>query len=134
MEKSLTSLFVFDHKRIFELINDLKAEKGREAQHKIFQKIDASLRDHLKEEEQLYSRYHQSTGELLPVFSSLKREHELFLHYLEDIKRSLERGIKAETKIFFSLLERHKNVEERLVYPEFDRVLSKKEKEEHYAM
>jgi len=51
---------------------------------------------------------------------------------LDKMQHSLREGNKIDTSGFYALLLRHKNIEERLLYPELDNVLSDKEKEDVY--
>ncbi len=129
---NLVGLFVNDHKRIVALLNEFKRSKRNKTAKTIFEQLDYSLRLHFKEEEYLYSKYKQKTGEFLGSLQTIKKEHETIIGYLDAIRRALNNSSKINIKEFFPLLERHKNIEERLLYPELDNALTEKEKEDVY--
>ena len=62
-----------------------------------------------------------------------EEQHLEILSALDEMGKAIRSGEKIDTGSFRMLLEKHKNMEERLVYPEFDNVLSDKDKEEVYS-
>jgi hemerythrin len=132
---NIISLFVEDHERIASLLKDFKKHKHENTKKvkDIFKQLQQALIDHFHQEEILYSKYKHKTGEIIPALQTIGKEHIIILEKLGNIQKSL---IHGETNInisgLYTLLERHKNIEDRLLYPEFDRVLSDKEKEDVY--
>lgn len=131
---NIISLFVEDHARISSLLNDFKKNKYKKSKKTagLFNQLSNALRNHFKEEELLYSKYKYKTGNIIPVIQTIKREHEIFSGKLDMMQLSIKKQDKINTTGFFELLLRHKNIEERLLYPELDNVLSDKEKEDIY--
>ena len=88
--------------------------------------MESLLKKHIDEEELLYSSYKYKTGEILPILQTIRNEHSIILEKLEKAKKT------KDIDDFHSFLIRHKNVEERLLYPELDKALSEKQKEDVY--
>jgi len=134
MEPTIIALFLEEHDRISSLLNDFKKHKYDKSKKtkEIFKQISESLNRHFEEEELLYSKYKYKTGEILPILQTIRKEHSIILDGLDNISNSLKKGDKVNTMGLFLLLEKHKNIEDRLLYPELDRVLSDKEKEDVY--
>lgn len=134
-QTNLVALFVEDHQKITELLKDFKKHKSQHTKksRETFKQLYEALKNHFCQEEILYSKYKHTTGEILPVLQTIKREHELIFDRLNSINQALNKGkISVEAYGLYPLLERHKNTEERLLYPELERALSEKEKEEVY--
>lgn len=132
---NIISLFVEDHERIAQLLTEFKKDKNKNPKKakEIFKQLHNDLIKHFHQEKILYSKYKQTTGDILPIIQTVNQEHIVILEKLMNIHQSLD---KEETNIdvsnLYSLLEKHKNVEERNLYPELDLVLSEKEKEDIY--
>lgn len=149
---NVIGLFLEDHDRIASLLNDFKNTKKsskkisgvpeirRISEHnkrsskskEIFKQLTEALTRHFHQEEILYSKYKYRTGEILPVLQTIRKEHSVILDKLDKANNSLGKGEQADVSGLFLLLERHKNQEDRLLYPELDRVLTDKEKEDVY--
>jgi hemerythrin superfamily protein len=131
---NVIGLFLGDHQRIVKLLNEFKRSKRSQFKKtkEIFEQLDFSIRKHQKQEEILYMNYKQTTGEFIPALQTIRREHQIIEDHLDRIRRAMNDGSKIETAKLYPLLERHKNIEERLLYPELDNVLSEKEKEDVY--
>ena len=132
---NITAVFVKDHERMSKLLEDFKDDKQKTQKKniEIINQLQNFLKKHFKEEELLYSKYKLTTGNLLPVIQTIKSEHKSFLESLDNMQTALKNG-STEIELFdiYHLLIKHKNVEERLLYPELDNALSDKEKEEVY--
>lgn len=131
---NIIGLFVEDHVRIASLLNDFKKNKHKKPKKnmEIFNQLSNALKKHFKEEELLYKRYKYKTGNIIPILKTIGNEHEILLENLKRIQKSLKDASKIDTTGFYTLLLRHKNIEEHLLYPELDNVLSDKEKEDVY--
>ncbi len=132
---NVISLFLEDHERISQLLTEFKKLKHKNIRKAkdIFKQLHQDLIRHFHQEKILYSRYKQTTGDILPILQTINKEHTTILEKLLGIQRSLA---KEDTNIdisdLYAILEKHKNVEDRLLYPEFERILSEKEKEDMY--
>jgi hemerythrin len=132
---NVTGLFVEDHKRIASLLNDFKKHKhdGSKKTKELFKELNRALIIHFHQEELLYSQYKYKTGDILPILQTIRGEHTDILEHMNKIQQSLKQNSnKIDIAGLYGILERHKNMEERLLYPELDSVLSSKEKEEVY--
>jgi len=132
---NIINLFVEDHERIDSLLGNFKNIQNKEPKKaiKIFDQLSNDLIRHFHQEEILYSNYKYTTWEIIPVIQTIRKEHEMILKKIDKIRNSFKKGsINIDTTKLFSLFERHKNIENTLLYPELDRVLSDKEKEEVY--
>ena len=127
-EFDVISLFVEDHKKIAAILKELKEKNSDKA---MLENLRVWLTKHFNEEERLYSEYKHKTGKILPVLQTIRKEHETIKKELMDFESS-KRTKEKLSKEIITLLERHKNVEERILYPELDKILSEKEKEEIY--
>jgi hemerythrin superfamily protein len=104
--------------------------KSSKSNIEIFGELHHLLKRHFKEEEVLYTKYRHKGGTILPILNTVAREHEMILHKVEGIRRALLKGEYVDLTGLYLALTRHKNIEEKLLYPELDNVLSEKEKEE----
>lgn len=131
---NVIGLFLEDHKRIVTILNEFKRSKRSHSKKtkELFDQLEYSLRKHFKQEEILYMNYKQTTGEFIPALQTIRKEHQIIESHLDKIRRAMNDGSKIETAKLYPLLERHKNIEERLLYPELDNVLTEKEKEDVY--
>ena len=132
-ETNIIGLFVEDHERISSLLNDFKKHKHNRARKtkELFSQLSRSIAVHLHQEEILYTQYRNTTGKTLPILQTIRNEHTLISEKIQEIKDELEKGEgKIEIGDLYEVIERHKNVEERLLYPELDNVLTQKEKDE----
>ncbi|MEA2038133.1 MAG: hemerythrin domain-containing protein [Nanoarchaeota archaeon] len=132
---SVTGLLVQDHERIESLLDDFKKTKHKQTKKKvqIFNELAETLRRHFNQEAILYSKYKHLTGEILPILQTVHNEHIEMNEHIERIGNAIRsEDDNVDTSGFFALLVRHRNIEERNLYPELDNVLSDKEKEEVY--
>lgn len=132
---NIVSLFVEDHERIALLLKDFNKSQNKKSKKAAaaFQQLSKDLIRHFHQEEILYSKYRYNTGTVIPVIQTVRKEHEIILKRIEKIKNSLNKGsTNIDATRLSSLFERHKNIENILLYPELDRVLSDTEKEEVY--
>jgi hypothetical protein len=131
---NLMSLFVDDHKKITNLLLDFKKQLDKKDPKckDTFQIAHQILITHFHQEEVLYSNYRNTTGDIIPVIKTIRKEHQIILKKLTKINKALETSAEIDISKLLSILERHKNVEDRLLYPELDRILSDTEKEEIY--
>ncbi len=133
-DTNIISLFVKDHERITSLLNDFDIIQKNEPKKAlgILKQLNQTLTVHFHQEEILYSNYKNAAGEIIPVMQTIRKEHEIILKKIEKATNSLNKGSGIDTTSLLSLLERHKNIEQGLLYPELDRVLSEKDKEDVY--
>ena len=131
---NLTSLFVQDHHKIGQLINQFKIDIDSDESRAItiFTQLKTILLRHFQEEEILYSRCKYDDESIIPLLNSIKEQHKVILSKLHDIHSSLSENRKISMTSFFTLLEKHKEQEERYLYPEFDKILTNEEKEQAY--
>jgi len=132
---NIVGLFVEDHERINSLLGDFKKHKHKNTKkaREIFKQLQQGLIKHFHQEEILYSTYKYRTGNIMPIIQTIREEHSIILDKLTNIQQTLKkRQTQIDVSELYTFFERHKNVEDRLLYPELDSVLSDKEKEEVY--
>jgi len=117
---NILSLLVEDHKKIEKLIEQFKQDKNN------FSALNDAMIKHFREEEKLYSAYLSTTNKTLPIIQTITKEHEILANNLKQAQYS------SDISEFEALVQRHKNMEERLLYPELDKELSENQKENAY--
>lgn len=117
---NILSLLVEDHKKIEKLIEQFKQDKNN------FSALNDAMIKHFREEEKLYSAYVSTTNKTLPIIQTITKEHEILANNLKQAQYS------SDISEFEALVQRHKNMEERLLYPELDKELSENQKENAY--
>lgn len=134
-EQNISQLMLKDHERLINLFNDFKSIKDTDRKQalKLFSRFDNELSGHFKLEESLikssFDNIRKEDGTLLPIATSLRLEHKKILGTLSRISESIRKNeASVDTSDLFLILRHHKNVEERLFYPELDKVLSEKDK------
>lgn len=133
--QSITKFMVDDHERLTSLFNDFKKIKNRDIRkaRDLFLKFDSELRKHFIVEEKIirlaFNKNGNKKSNPLPIVSSLKSEHDRIINILGKISASMKNNnSKIDAFNIYLILNHHKNVEERLLYPELDEMLSQKEK------
>ncbi len=139
MIQSITELMIRDHERLMNLFSDFKNNKNRDLKKakELFTRFDRELRKHMTVEEKIIKSVFgvfgidgdKIGGNVLPIASSLRLEHDRIRNVLEKILSSTKNNNKTiNTFNLYLILRHHKNMEERLFYPELDEMLSEKEK------
>ncbi len=128
---TITGLMVKDHERLAEIFNDVKNSKDRDSKNSkaLFNKLDNGLRDHFSTEEKIINLAFKKRNDHLPIAESLKLDHRRMIGILDNISVSIRNGAAIDASELYLVLRHHKNVEERLFYPELDEKLSEKEKQ-----
>lgn len=131
---SVTGLFVEDHRRILFLLQNFKENKDRNIKKSIevFNQLRQALQKHFREEDILYSKCKYSTGTILPILNTIRTEHHMIYSKLNEIQNALNTDQKIDLSGFYDLLEKHRDTEEEFLYPEFDNILSDRDKEDVY--
>ena len=134
MMQTITRLMVRDHARLLGLFIELKNLKNKDIKkfRELFKKLNNGLRTHFIEEEKIinsaFGKKSDKGSNLLPIASSLKLQHNQITTILESISKSISQGETIDFSDLYLILNKHKNIEERLFYPELDRMLSEKDK------
>lgn len=120
-----------DHEKITEIFNQFTNEKNdHKVKSEMFSRFSKEFKTHMETEEIVMRsiRKNEVAKAVVPVASSLAIDHVKLLELLGGIEESVRKGEEIETGDFYMLLRKHKNVEDRLFYPELDRILDDKEK------
>ena len=132
-EYSITEHFVGDHKEHAELIQKYKDSYKTKDPRCIdnFNDLRNALLKHFNEEEDMYSIYEDRSETLVRLIKVIRDQHREMEKILEDAYDDEDADFGDEDfKHFFDILEKHTEIEEKELYPEFDRVLSAGEREE----
>lgn len=129
---SIIKLFLDDHRDIEKLITTLKKDTITKKERKeVFKNMASSLLTHIRQEEHLYSKFKYVTGDILYSIQNIRKQHNIIKEELRTINPKSD-DLKDLTDIsgLLALLEKHKKIEENTLYPEIDKILTGKEKEE----
>lgn len=132
---SILSLMVNDHNEIESLIKEFDASINKEFDDvKIaFEKFEWKLEKHLFVEEKaifiFYEPIDVSEGyKMLPI---LMKQHNFILNTLKLMRKQVNKGQVPEGHLKLKdFLHKHKNYEEREVYPKLDEVLTNEQKQQ----
>ena len=130
---SILSLMVKDHKEIETLIKKLdeSIDKDYEKMRKAFEQFEWKLEKHLFTEEKAIYTFYEPTDisngyVMLPI---LMKHHNFILNTLSIMRRQVNNGKAPQDHLQLkSFLEKHKNYEEREVYPRLDDTLNDEQK------
>jgi hemerythrin superfamily protein len=127
---SILALMIKDHERITELLDNV--EKNGHPEIEAFYKFKWYLEKHIfVEEKAIFISYQPSDdSEEHKIFNRLSREHTALMDLLDKIlKESFPKGNINFNKVK-KLLATHKKFEEKEVYPQLEKKLSKEDKQE----
>ncbi len=133
MMKNLTQTMIKNHEEISDMLrrfHNLHVQ-NKEKRIQSFIKFENMMKKHINNEEDIMniaSKLNNRSKKLLPIVSSLRMEHGKMLSILSSIKEDIINNQEIDTSDFRLILNRHKNVEERLFYPKIDKYLKEKDK------
>jgi len=134
-QQSILSLMTKDHEDIEQLINKLdeSIDKDYETMKNAFENFEWKLEKHLFVEEKAIYTFYEPTDivngyEMLPI---IMKQHNYILNTLSIMRRQVRNGKKPEDHLQLkSFLHKHKNYEEREVYPKLDESLNASQKKQ----
>lgn len=134
-QKSILSLMTKDHEDIERLIKKLdeSIDLDYDAMKKAFEQFEWKLEKHIfVEEKAIYTFYEpmdiEHGYEILPT---IIKHHNFILNSLSIMRRQVQNGKKPEDHLQLkSFLHKHKNYEEREVYPRLDESLDNSQKKQ----
>ena len=134
-ELNILSLMVNDHNEIESLIGefDESIDKDYDEMKKAFEKFEWKLEKHLFVEEKAIFTFYEpidvSEGyKMLPV---IMKQHNFILNSLHQMRKNVNNGLVPKDHLKLKdFLHKHKNYEEKEVYPKLDEVLSKEQKQQ----
>ena len=134
-EYTISELMARDHERLMGLFNDFKHTKDKDIKQasKIFSKFHNELMNHEMVEDRIIKSVFGKKGKeknenLLPIAQSLEMDHVKIMNLMSNISGAIKNKKAIDTSDFYLTLQKHRNIEDMLLYPELDRVLSEKEK------
>jgi|TARA_B100000315_G_C14545223_1_gene572892 hypothetical protein len=134
-EYTISELMARDHERLTSMFNDFKHTKDKDIKQasKIFSKFHNELMNHEIVENHIIKSAFGKKGKeknknLLPIAQSLEMDHVKIMNLMSNISGEIKSNKAIDTSDFYLTLQKHRNIEDRLLYPELDRVLSEKEK------
>lgn len=134
-QQSILSLMTKDHEDIELLIKKLdeSIDKDYETMKDAFEMFEWKLEKHLFVEEKAIYTFYEPTDivngyEMLPI---IMKQHNYILNTLSIMRRQVQNGKKPEDHLQLkSFLHKHKNYEEREVYPKLDESLNASQKKQ----
>jgi len=121
-----------DHHALIEtLFNEFKNNLGKEDAEELLGNFRWELQKHFLVEEEVVFRVCDESieAELCKLIPNLTAQHDSMIKILNTIEKSVPNIKDADVNSFQTLLESHKEMEEKNVYSELDSKLDKKEKE-----
>lgn len=131
-KKTISELMLKNHRNIekrFAAFND-SLERNFKSVNKTFNKFRIEAQKHFRiEEEAIFRVCHGLSGEMFTVLPNLIKEHDIILELVNDIENNL--GVKKSVSLLKikKLLTRHKYCEDRFLYPQLDKCLTKSQKD-----
>lgn len=130
---NIFAIMIEDHCRIEELINNLEKniDKGYTTVQELFNKFEWNLEKHIFiEEKAIFTSYNPDDiidgYKMLP---ELTKQHNVILNQLNIIRKNIRKRREIiEIYSFKEFLLRHKNFEERNVYPNLNESLNDEQK------
>lgn len=130
----LTNRMKEEHKEFIEIINSLKTiekEDYGEALRKIIN-IKSKVVNHFYTEEFMVSIALDKGADdknVIPILDTLRNQHKKIVSRINIMKNMIINNNKiSDAKELALMIERHKNMEERLLYPKLDKIIPEKEK------
>jgi hemerythrin-like domain-containing protein len=129
----ITAIMVKDHCKIQKLLNDFeeKTKQDHKAMVKSLHKFEWELEKHLfVEEKAIFTTYSpEDVTEGYKMLPELMKQHNVILNKLSNIRQDvLKRRPIQDISSFIDFLTRHKDYEEREVYPKLDEALGESQK------
>lgn len=135
MSKSnkILSLMIKDHCRIEELLNNLENSNkiDFESMSKSFYKFEWELEKHIFiEEKAIFTSYRpDNVVEGFKMLPKLTNQHNFILNTINNWRNEIRKKRNLnDIYSFKEFLNKHKNYEEKEVYPKLDQALSEREK------
>ena len=130
---NILALMVKDHCKIENLINDLeeKTKKDFDSMVKSFNKFEWELEKHIfTEEKAIFTSYKpEDVIEGYKMLPELTKQHNFILNTLNNWRKDIrKKNNLTDVYSFKEFLMKHKNYEEKDVYPKLDQALSNEEK------
>lgn len=131
---AILDIMVRDHGKIVRLLNDVEKalDQGQDkvSTMKVFDKFDWKLEKHFfTEEKAIFTSYEpENVTEGYAMLPELIKEHNEILNKLRVMRKDIKRQGVFDFKELKEMLMKHKNFEERKVYPKLDQELDESEK------
>ena len=130
---NILALMVKDHCKIENLINDLedKTKKDFDSMVKSFNKFEWELEKHIfTEEKAIFTSYKpENVIEGYKMLPELTKQHNFIINTLNNWRKDiLKKNKLTNVYSFKEFLMKHKNYEEKDVYPKLDQALNEEEK------
>jgi hemerythrin-like domain-containing protein len=130
---SILALMVRDHCKIEELINDLeeKTKGDFESMVKSFHKFEWELEKHIfAEEKAIFTSYNpENVLEGYKMLPQLTTQHNFIVNQLNNWRDDIRKKRRiTDVYGFKEYIIKHKNYEEKNVYPKLDQELNEEEK------
>ena len=129
---AILDLMVKDHARLMQLLKIVESHFGQDIDDlmKSFKTFEWNLEKHFfVEERAIFTAYNpEHIDEGYAVFLDLSKQHSNILEKIQVLKKEV--GIKGDVDIskLKELLIKHKNLEEKKVYPKLDQEIGEGEK------
>jgi hemerythrin superfamily protein len=128
----ILDMMISHHALIELLLTEFKddLDKNRQAADKSFDEFRWELDKHIFVEERVIFKFcNVVSAESCKIVFALVKEHDEMLKMINRMKEDLTANNRVDVSNFQTLLTRHREVEERKLYPKMDQELDKAQKE-----
>jgi hemerythrin-like domain-containing protein len=136
MAENILDLMIIQHSLLESSFSVFQSEvkSGAESVKVSFAEFTAETKTHFfVEEDIIFSFMSWKEPVIGEIINQLKREHSVMLDMLDKMSQNLQAISTEDLESFYSLLENHRKVEEKNLYPRLDNSLSELQKKEIVA-
>jgi len=90
----------------------------------IYNELRNSIKRHTNQEESIYSEF-EIGDEFYKILERIREEHDQLINILDKSYDLISETFEEDLEKFENLLNEHKEVEEKILYPEFDKKIIK---------
>ena len=122
----ISEMMINDHCKIEGLLKSFKISYNKKSKSKIdsFNKLKMELDRHFFIEERvIFTSYNPEGWEEHRILQNILKEHIAILRMLGGIESQLNNGHKPNIQAFENSLLKHKDLEDRVLYPKMDQEL-----------
>ncbi|MFC1768252.1 hypothetical protein ACFLZX_00680 [Nanoarchaeota archaeon] len=123
---NFSSIFLSDHNIIDSIVADIKETNGLNK----LKLLREAVEGHFADENEIYNRYKEISQSWIPAIHTIQQQHVDILNELNRFEREVGGNVNLNLTELFLLMRRHRNMEERLLYPELDSVFSEDQRKE----
>jgi hemerythrin-like domain-containing protein len=133
MVENILNLMVIQHGMLESLFSvfQLELKKDQEKAKKSLSEFSWELKKHFFiEENVIFNFMSWKESAIITIIDQLKKEHSIMLEMVEKMQNEYPLVAEQNTEPFLKLLQSHRGVEEKNLYPRLDADLSESQKDQ----